>query len=150
MIPALLYFFKRASIHTFHLLVSWFSNCFSKSSHFLIKQRSFFLDIIQFLCYDVGIFYIVCRNILPHCRNLYEIEGERLCCQFVTQISVIKLLLPQHWSLQLCLLPHHANLGIFHIYIRNIRFLSTGSLFRLQNCPKSQAACSQSVRFLAF
>ena len=33
--------------------------------------------MIQFLCYDIGIFLIVCRNILPHCRNLYEIEGER-------------------------------------------------------------------------
>ena len=46
--------------------------------------------------------------------------------------------------------PPRANLDIFHIYIRNIHFLSTGSLFRLQNCPKSQAARSQSVRFLAF
>lgn len=39
-----------------------------------MQKNSTFLDIIQFLCYDAGIFYIVCRN-------LYEIEGERTMLQ---------------------------------------------------------------------
>ena len=141
MMPALLCFFKRASLHTFHLCVSWLSNHFSNNSYLLNRK------LFSWCC---PIFVLWYWNIFTHCQNLYEIEGERLCCQFITQISVIKLQLPQHWSLQLCSSPLCANLDIFHIYIRNIRFLSTGSLFCLQNCPKSQAVRSQPVRFLAF